>query len=220
MSDNKMSEPLTDLQKKQKKKKIVIIVIAAMLVFMFAALTLLNYVDFDRLLIHRDDRRSTFVFYPPNYEENIFENAEYLEKNRYIKYTDGPVSVLIIDNDFTEYGRAFELIAQYINAIIHGDAETYASFFSENLKKTIELPEKFTMQKLYDIEIEKLSVTEGEDERGEYRRHIYRISYMIMRNDGTFRSDLGSDEIRPQELTVTERDGKLAITGIATYSYS
>lgn len=205
---------------RQKQKKIIVIVIAAMLVFSLAALTVLNYVDFDSLLAPRDGHKTPIVFYPPNYEENIFENEEYLEKNRYIKYTEGPVSVLIVDGDYAQYGEAVALLARYLDAIISGDAETYASFFSESYKKSVALPDKFTMQKLYDIEIKKLSAAEGEDAQGTYRRYVYRVSYMIMRNDGTFRTDLGSDAIRPQEITVTERDGALLITGVATYAYS
>lgn len=202
-----------------KKKKAVIIAIIAMLVFMLAALTALNYIDFDALMQRDNKNNNNYKFYEPDYEANIFENEEYLQKNRAIEYTEGAVSTIITEDEYSQYGGALLMLADYIDSIIKGDAQAYAAFFSDSFKSKVALPDRFAMQKLYNINITKLSKTDKTDNNGEYTEYVYRVSYMIMKNDGTFRSDMGSDAARPQELTIIYREDVYKITGVATYSY-
>ena len=57
----------------------------------------------------------------------------------------------------------------------------------------------------------------SESKQGEERLITYRLEYMIHRNDGTFRRDVGSDASRPQDITVrVGTDGKILIERLVT----
>ena len=88
---------------------------------------------------------------------------------------------------------------------------------------------KFPPQKVYDIVVEQLLVTEGDGEDYTYEKKdcefgIYRVSYKILRNDGYFRPDLYDDEIvRPlvfELVTFNEgkNEGKTFIKNLYTQS--
>ena len=46
------------------------------------------------------------------------------------------------------------------------------------------------------------------------------VEYMIRQNNGTFRTDVGSDAIRKQGVVMTDREGELLIDAISSYTYS
>ena len=82
--------------------------------------------------------------------------------------------------------------------------------------------EAFTAQKLYNITITLQSREEVTEEGQTYNREIYVVEYMIRQNNGTFRTDVGSDAIRKQLVVVTDREGEMKIDTVSsvTYSYS
>ena len=60
-------------------------------------------------------------------------------------------------------------------------------------------------QRLYDITIEYIFEKDMTDpDYGEVTKYVYEVSYKIMKNDGTFRNDLGSDGSRPLSLEIVE----------------
>jgi hypothetical protein len=68
-----------------------------------------------------------------------------------------------------------------------------------------------------------LQTREEVNEEGQsYNREIYVVEYMIRQNNGTFRTDVGSDAIRKQLVVVTDREGEMRIDTVSsvTYSYS
>ena len=64
-------------------------------------------------------------FYPIDYDENIFEDPEYLAQNHYFIYTENDTSTYMInDSDYLEGGLPVAMFRQYFDAIINGDSET------------------------------------------------------------------------------------------------
>ena len=80
-----------------------------------------------------------------------------------------------------------------MQAIIEGDADTYNSYFSDQHKRMAGEKAAFTPQKLYDIDLTYLNTTQ-DDEVGILVQ--FRVAYKILDNNGTFRNDIGGDQIR------------------------
>lgn len=165
-----------------------------------------------------------YKFYTPDYEYNILDDTDYLDKNRYIEYTNGAVSITIADGKFSEYGKPLEFFNEYFTAVINGDHNTYNSFFSdEYYEDETHIPyEKFTMQRVYNINVELIqqSLIESGVNYGD-TMYIFKVSYMIMKNDGTFRNDMGSDGAVPMlfEIIYDYSDGICFINNMARYNY-
>lgn len=155
-------------------------------------------------------------FYDPDWETDIFTLERYLDKNRYITFKEGGFSVMMVDEAFNEYGDAVEFLADYLNTLIHGDAEALNGFYSSEWLDANGRYESFTMQKLYDMVIEYIvsTDTDGSDGRP-VTEYVYKISYKILENDGTFRSDIESDASRPQFFTVVDDGEGLSITSVS-----
>ena len=104
----------------------------------------------------------------------------------------------------------------HIHDIIEGNCEAYDSYFSEEYLKENRRTERFTKQKLYNIDIIFLSAQESED--GRYTTYEFAVEYMIHKNNGTFRRDLGSDCTKKQHFVLTDRSGRLLIESIGAYA--
>ena len=140
------------------------------------------------------------IFYEADYDEDIFEDEEYLEKNRDIRFTSNGIAVSFPFGDAAGYGDASKFFAEYFQTVMDGDYENYGDFFTaeylarenafDNLARN-GLP--FTMQKIYDIEIEELETLD--DSAGDTRMvfGVYQVKYKIMENNGTFRNDQTDD---------------------------
>ncbi len=189
--------------------RLIIIIAAAALAL--GALILANSIDFDKLFaklftpkpLAGDSTPQNIEFAPIDYDENIFENEAYMAQNRLIRYTDGPLSTIIADGNYALYGDAVVLLHNYLEAVIAGDAKALPELFTDDYKKNNKLPAKFTMQKIYDIEIEFYSqniINKGKI--NEVTRCEYIIRYNIMENNGTFRSDVGSGAAVPEIFEV------------------
>ncbi len=157
-------------------------------------------------------------FEEPDYDADIFEDASYLDLNRYIEYSspDG-VSVTVTDGNYGKYHEALHLFASYFDALMMGDAEALAALHGEAYKAEHPLPERFTMQRVYDINVALKStvISEEADTYGD-KIFVFRVAYKIMKNDGTFRSDMGSGEALPLLFEVTMRGDTTLITNIGS----
>ena len=157
-----------------------------------------------------------YVFAPADYEEDIYTDDEYLALDREIHYKSGGLILsILLDEDGTGYGKGFFYFQTYFRAILDGDYSAYLSCFAKDyadLENNVALPKKaFTPQKLYDISLdyrEGDTVILSESESRSY----YVIKYKIKDNNGTFRKDIESDEIRPLLAELTEINGELSIT--------
>ena len=172
-----------------------------------------------------DDRKEqvpkySYDFFVPDFNKNIFADEGYLELNRYISYTEGATTTLIDDEDYAFYGPVVEFFAKYIDSVIQGDHERYNSFFSKEYIDANGKKDVFTMQQLYNIEIEYLGLRTIELDGKEYSLHEVALEYMIRQNNGTFRNDMGSDAIRRRAFQVIDRNGKLEILNMTTFYYA
>ena len=170
-----------------------------------------------------DSKPIDFDFYPADYSENIFDDEEYkaLIKDGIISYTDGATGVTVgVDTDNPQkYGGDVEFMIDYIYTIINGDADAYNTFFTEQYLKEHKKHEKFTMQKLYDVNITKLTSNEVSGKNGSYTVYEFALDYKILENNGTFRNDIGEGSKR-QYITVTAENGELLINSISTAKYA
>lgn len=152
--------------------------------------------------------------YDPDWESDIFLNPDWLDKNRYITYTENGMSLTLVDYDYASCGKPVEMFGEYVDALMHGDAEKVNSFYTESYFETHKKLEKITMQKLYNIEVEYISQSDITLDGHAVVQYIYKFTYMIMENDGTFRGDLVSDAMKPQYYTLIEDGDTIKISDI------
>ena len=193
------------------RKKLIIILICIIIpILLISALAIFDKADDEAnsQIIEYD-----FDFYPQNYHENILEDEEYLNLNHIISYKSGAVTISVLPDEYSAIDPVIKFLAELINVMKNGDYEAYPDFFSENYKNKNSLPEKFTMQRIYNITIEKISEGRGDD--GETQL-IYMLDFMISKNNGSLRNDIDSDSSKPWYLTITADDGKYLIDNILT----
>ena len=154
-----------------------------------------------------------FVFYSADYDENIFEDEEYLTLNHIISYKNGPITISVLPEEYVSIDPVLNFLSELVNVMKNGDYEAYSAYFSDDFKAKISLPEKFTMQRIYNVTIEKLSEGRGED--GETQL-VYMLDFMISKNNGSLRNDIDSDSSKPWYLTITVENGKYLIDNILT----
>ena len=204
-----------------KKKKIlirVICIVVAVIVLMIAASFGMDF--YLQKKAEENAQKIHLNFAPADYEENIFEDQEYLAliEKGFIDYTDYATNITLgIDYaSAIDHGEDVQFMVDYIYAIIAGEAEEYNKFFSDEYYKKNEPKEKFTMQKLYEVNISKVSVTQKSDKSGNtYNEYQYIVKYKILDNNGTFRNDFNSGT-KEQYIFFTNQSGEFLIDRIST----
>ncbi len=198
------------------KRKVILAfsITCLLLVLAYAAVGLIEHFSSEK----NTSGAQQYIFHVPDFEENIFTDAIYMDYNRGITFCDGSVSILLDDSEYHTYDADISFLVSYIYAIINGDTETHNSCFSEQYYTQNEPHNEFTMQKLYNIVLTRTEKQAVTDENGEHMICGYNVEYMIRHNNGTFRNDLGSDSIRTQYLVLSNREGDWKIDLIRTYS--
>lgn len=160
--------------------------------------------------------------FEPDYDENIFDDDEYMGLDRFITYTDGALTIRAVTYDeLKTAGKFAETFGSYFDAVIRGDNQKYNSFFTEKYIEKNGLKSNFTMQKIYGIDIRKLSDTAPTDTNDDKSRaYVFEVRYAIYENNGTFRDDISSDTVRPQIYEVCENtsSGEILINSISEYN--
>lgn len=147
----------------------------------------------------------SYVFYEPEYGIDIFEDPDYQAVVPYIYYTLGSTTRCITNENYSPYGEVVEFFGDYFDALKEGDNEAFNSFHSERYFANNRKCEALAPQRLYNINIEYLFEKDMTDpDYGKVTKYVYKTSYMIMKNDGTFRSDIGSDASRALYLELVE----------------
>lgn len=201
----------TQENKVKKQKKIILIVIASLIAFV-AVYFIIASIDFDKLMGTGDSTNTPehIYFYDEELSENIFQDEKYMEKDRTINFVNlawGTGTTLTNDDDAVSAGPAANLIYNMLGYILTGNHAGYNSCFSDYYYSNGgEVKGRFTQQKIYNITITEVSVTDKKDENGvTYKEYYYTLEYMIRHNNGTFRNDMGSDCIKTQHLFLSER---------------
>ncbi len=156
-----------------------------------------------------------FEFYPV-YDGDIMTYSRYLGCNRELYFYDNPFGYgerYTVNAD--ESDAKLRLVYEYLQAVIYGNANEYNTFFHTNYYQTHEPQAPFAQQMVYDIKLYADSTKTEYLEDGD-RLYTYRLDYMILYNNGTFRRDIGSDMIRSQILVLREgRDGSVLIEDLS-----
>ncbi len=220
--DEENKETFTATEKKQKQKRGIIVAFSVMLAIVLVTYIIIPGIGMiaDMIADQKDDGyKSDYMddikslsFYPADYNENIYEDKEYMDKNRYLSYEKGGDTFTITNGDYAFYGPTIEFFAEYFDAVINGEYETYNDFFTEAYFEKQSNKSRFTPQKLYDINVKYKSTTALE---GDVTSYIYYVDYKIFENNGTFRNDIESDASRTlvYELHLYP-DGKVLINYI------
>lgn len=198
--------------KSKKTKKIVITVLASVvgLVLIFSAaagiISLFGRVDTTNLT-----GNGNVSLAPADYDEDIFEDKVYASKNNDVFYDyDGYAEYITVENYFT-FSVSGQFFYNYFDCVINGNYSYYPSFFADSFLSSSVLPEKFTMQKLYDISV----TLESRESYKEGYLETYSVRYRIMDNNGTFRTDLENDTVIPLMYTLYVTNTYAEITAIS-----
>ncbi len=149
------------------------------------------------------DRVVSHTFYPSNYNEDIYADEDYMRRERRIAYTSGGSTFYIaIGGDFSPHGAPLVFFGRYFDAVIAGEYEDFDKYFTDFYLEHQKNKERFTPQKLYDINIRLISTTAHES----YTTHNYYVDFKIEKNNGTFRNDIGSNSARRIVYELTEYD--------------
>ncbi len=200
----------------KRSRSIFIIISAVALLVVVGGILLFWYLTYDS---NSDDIKPALFFYEADYSTDILSDPEYLKLNRAISYKNGAVMISVEPENYAETDKLLDFLAEFLNTAINGDYKSYPKYFTEEYKSKNDIPEKFTMQRIYNITIEKISESAEEYKGRTINQYVYMLDYMIKRNDGTLRKDIESDASIPQYLVIKEIDGELLIDNILTYSY-
>lgn len=204
-------------KKSKKKLLIAIISIVALIALLAMIIEIIEYSNNTKKIIPIE---IDYNFYPANYNENIFEDEEYIQlvKDNPMKYYNASTGVTVgIDiNKKDKYPQEIQFMIDYIQDIINGDHESYNARFSEDYYKRNDRLNDFTMQKVYDVTITQKDSEAVTDKNtgNNYTKYLILLEYKIYENNGTFRRDIG-DGSRKQYFTISDKDGKFLIDFIA-----
>lgn len=196
--------------KKLKKTKIIIIsVFAGMLAFMLCCLLIPGFLNMSMFEEKKNsDDRVQYIFHDPYPDTfNIMNYEEYKRLDRGFYYLDdstGQTSELERD-DLVDYNSGVKVLYNMFEAIIAGDADAYNALLSDN----IEPKDDFTQQQVY-----KIHVTSIDNRDSKSDGYNFKVEYQIHENNGTFRTDIGSDMAKIQYFTIRKIDGKYLIDSI------
>ncbi len=193
---------------KNKKKLIFrgIIITAFVLVAVFAVYVVLILVS---PKVGFTEKRDDIFYFPADFSENIFEDIVYMSKNRDVRFDYYGVSVYITEENYAEQSNEARFFHDYFKTVISGESEKYKAFFAESFFAGHSIPKKFTMQKIYDIEV---SAMTSDIENG-VAFETYKVSYKIYENNGTFRADISSGESKPVAIKL-QKGTELKIVSI------
>lgn len=211
--DKKITEKNTI---KNNKRKVILfrITVGAViaLLALFALYSALKFVSPDEN--EKEEQTVERHFYKPEPGEDIRNDKEYLDKQRDITYYDGYGNgYYITDGDYIKRGGLpLEVMHYFFDAVINGNSAKLNALFSEEYLKSKGEFKDFGPQGVYDITV--ALENEEIDKKTGNTTTVYTVSYKIMKNDGSFRRDIGSDSSRKQYFSILETATDIFITEI------
>ena len=229
-SFEEQAEQAREASRKLKRKMIIAIV--CMVAFAIVAVILINLIESCEMGGSTSETQGPSAqvpserphgnFFEPDYEYDIMQDAEYLEYNRRIYHCDerSGLTEELTEKNMGNYGEAAAVLCDMINAVIAGNADAYNELFSDNYYAKHSPESPFTMQRLYDIKLTKVSESIVAGESGKYTQYEYEVEYKIHRNDGTFRTDIGQDESKKQYFILSDSTSEeVLIDQILNFNY-
>lgn len=217
------------IKQKKKRKKVLLIALGVVAgIFLLFGLIVLILSGVDAFMknqardsIENETKRS-YVYPDPDYDYNIFEDDYYMNQtDRSVRITDGAATTVITADNYDSYSPEICFMYDVIELIIKGDYVEYNKIFTEDYIKNAgnDLRERFTMQQLFEIQLEILNYEES-DSGSEIYSDI-KVSYRIRNNNGTFRNDLdyNDDASLPvvYKLVSDSTRTNIKVDGLLTY---
>ena len=155
------------------------------------------------------------VFHDVIENQDIEQNERWLERDRQIYFGTQYTYQAIDEETVSSLGDYAEFFYAFFTSIIHGDAETYATFFEDSYPKS-KLPKSFTKQMLFETyALEYGDNVEVLSDGQEIKVKDFVVEYKILENNGTFRNDLASSVAKPQYYRlITDEKGEIRIHSI------
>jgi len=211
-----MNEKAQNELRSSAKKRIIIalIVILAVLALLFVTVFVIDYFEASSEENAEVQTISPDEFYPADWDEDIYADKEYtdLVSGEFIKY-DGQNNEGIVgitpENLYSKDANVVFLV-DMIYDIIEGDADSYNARFSTEYYRTNSPMEKFTKQKIYDV-----NITYAQSENNTGKGTMYCIEYKILKNNGTFRNDI-LDGSKKKYITLVNDSGEIKINSLVT----
>ena len=202
------------LSERQKLKRAVLIVAAAFLaLLLLTGLLWLVNKFLPKVLPEPED---AFSFYEADYDRNIFEYPAYQRLNRSVRYLEYETGENLTEENYLTLGVASEFFYKYFDAIIRGDCDAYRAYLTPHYIETYQPPELFTMQMLYNIEVNREQhVSTAEFEGQTATVHYFSVKYSIFENNGTFRRDVGSNTSTTQYYEIYVVGGRFYLNAIS-----
>ncbi len=198
---------------KRKIKKIFIILLISAAVLAILAYGLPYVYELIKDDGQDDVSYADYRFYEADYSKNILDDALYMSKDRAIKYDRNGFEQVLTEENINQIHPTADFFYSYINCIINGKYDEYPQYFTEAClaDEDMDIPDRFTMQGLYDIRIKLHSISVNEDDSV---CEIYEVSYSIFENNGTFRDDILPDETRTLVFELYVNNGVVKINAI------
>ncbi len=170
--------------------------------------------------------KSDVGYYTPEDGENIFDDEEYMDKNRYLTVDYQGTTMTYTENEIDSAPLSVQMFFDYFRAAINGDGASLNTFFTDYYFNNLGAPiakyeDTFYQQKIYNIKISLISgPTSIAQTSGIITREIFEVSYYIMDNNGAFRPDLPdpADGTIPVFFEVLTEDSVSKINQIFVYS--
>ena len=213
----KQNQRLESASRQSRRKRVVtvILIVCAVIVLLSLATASLDPDLLVKKWFGRGQGQGEEIdFYPVDEHLDIRTDPEYAQLDHRVHYND-PATGATYSLEAEELASAEPYACffyYYFDSVISGDASLYATYFSDSYLRENELPDDFTPQMIYDIRITPHS--SGDTELGS----AYLVDYKILRNNGTFRRDIGSNASRTLVFYLVEQEGELYVNDIILYT--
>lgn len=203
--------------KNNKRKLINTIIVIGIVLVVLSLIAFLGPIVYDKFVGSNEESEYIF-FYPADYSVDPYADPKYMLQIRDVYFVEGNTGVLVTDETRDTIRNTASFFERYFKLAIEGKFEEFQELFDKSLYNGLKIPEKFTSQKIYDIDVEFYQeVSDSANEKVKYEYYIVR--YKIMYNNGTFRDDVGSDETRPLMYTIKKQGDTSQIIGIEKIKY-
>ena len=194
----------------KKKKTVLIFVIAFVVIAIVGAIVLALTKEEEKAFVssfvyNSDYEPKSYIFYEPDQNADIYADPDYQAVVSHLYYERDGIKTCITDGNYEKYGKPVIFFSKYFDALKAGNTEAFNSLHSQRYFENNRECTDIAPQRLYDITLTYLFERDMADEiYGEVTKYVFETKYMIMKNDGTFRSDIGSDASRKLYLEVIE----------------
>ena len=211
--------------KRNRKKSVAIIAVMFAVIFGIIILSVVAIALISKQNEVQPNKTGSLIFYEADYDYNIMRDQDYLDLDRQIYFENTVDGMTVTFTDDTLVDLPMDQTAhllhiyEFIRCAIYGRTDELNTLFSqEYVDAGGKLKMDFTMQQLYNIKITYVEMSSEIVDGNTYVSYDYWLEYMIRKNNGTFRSDMGSDCVRKEYIRVTDRAGTMGIDVLAPYT--